>query len=151
KSLESVLPYAKQRGVSINLAETRHATIHADEERLIRILVDLLTNETELCPSNSTITIGLVEHENEMEISIEDEAPPIPFDLKEKILDPLQAIQLERAYTGSGLGFAGCKVLLESLGATLAIDSPQNRGRRILIRLRSDHCPPDIRAGEKEL
>jgi len=81
-------------------------TINGDREKLIQIIINLLVNAIQASPSGGSIRIrcGLEKRgkQNYTFISISDDGPGIPEDLKEKIFNPFFTTKEQ----GTGLGLS---------------------------------------------
>ena len=89
------------RGVTLVLELPDHSIyVMGDHEQLLQALLSLLNNAIEASPKGGKVIIRLTEYESHARISIIDDGPGIPENLRDRVLDPFFTTQEE----GTGLG-----------------------------------------------
>lgn len=141
----------------LNLVETIHATaqmIHSihlmqsvnlvlelsshseyvmgDEEQLLQALLSILNNAIQASPKGGQVIIRLTEHESLLRISVIDNGPGIPENLRHRILDPFFTTQKES--TGLGLTIAQ-QIILAHHGKLHFSESVTPCGTEVMIDL----------------
>lgn len=107
--------------------------IMGDREQLLQALLSILNNAIEVSPQGGKVIIRLTEEEPCVRISIIDNGPGIPKNLRHRVLDPFFTTHKERP--GLGLTIAQQIILthhgklnfsesLSSTGTVVAIDFP---------------------------
>ena len=141
RAIEELRPQAEDKGVVIGRA-TRGAdfSLQGDEDRLLRVVVNLVGNAVKFTPHGASVTVGLTDLGREIEIAVEDTGIGIPAVDLPHIFDPYR--QAHRGRGGSGLGLAIVKGLVEAHGGRIEVESEEGRGSRFLVRLPRDFAPP---------
>lgn len=121
---EPMSGWAADRGVIIHVDPT-DIIVMADEDRLVRVVTNLLSNSVKFSPRDSTITIASSKAEGLAQVTVKDQGRGIPEDKLQGIFDRFTQVQSSDATMkgGSGLGLAICKAFVELHGGTIAVTS----------------------------
>jgi PAS domain S-box-containing protein len=105
---------AEQAGVKL-VFKTTDAIAIADEEKLDRVLFNLVSNAIKFSPRNSTIAISAAVQESLVQIDVSDQGTGIAEDQLELIFERFQqgSSSSDSKKEGSGLGLAICKALVQ--------------------------------------
>jgi signal transduction histidine kinase len=117
--------------------ETDLPWVDADRDRIRQVLVNLLTNANEYCPSGAQVALKARAVGAEVEIDVIDNGPGIPEQQLEHIFERFtrgDAGETQRV-GGTGLGLAISKSLVELHGGTIAAESALGRGSTFYLRL----------------
>jgi two-component system, NtrC family, sensor histidine kinase GlrK len=143
RALDELRPQAEERGLVIGRATSGvNFDVQGDEDRLLRVMVNLMANAVKFTAHGGSLTVGLADVGDGLEISIEDTGAGIPAAELARIFDPYK--QAHRGRGGSGLGLAIVKGLVEAHGGTVAVESEVDRGSRFVVRLPREAAPADI-------
>lgn len=136
QSADAVNIIAQQRKVEI-VIETTDAKVFADRDRMVQILVNLLTNAVKFSPPNSKITLSAQKSEDFVEISVTDQGRGIPSNLISSIFERFKQVRESDSKTdgGSGLGLAICKGLVELHGGDISATSEEGKGSVFSFRI----------------
>ncbi len=147
------IPQAMEKNIDFNytIAEKMPARIIADENKLVQVVSNLLSNAFKFT-QNGYINLNVSHTKNNgegliLKIEIQDTGPGIePEEQKELFKD---FSQLENASSakikGSGLGLSICKQLIGLMGGEIGVISkPQNEGSRFWFTL------PVVLSGNQE-
>jgi len=104
------------KSVKINLPKNS-ATALCDPYRLEVVFSNLLKNASQAIKDGGEITIRIIDKNDDVFIEIEDSGPGILDTNLEKIFEPLFTTK----QTGTGLGLASCKSIIEKHGGTLSV------------------------------
>ncbi|MBI3944566.1 MAG: response regulator, partial [Armatimonadetes bacterium] len=92
----------------------------ADEEKLVRILVNLLGNAIKFTPSRGRVTVsgGLADGQEGLLFSVSDTGEGIPKEAHERIFDKFGQVEMRKAgrKMSTGLGLTFCKMAVEAHG-----------------------------------
>ncbi len=120
-----------------------------DENRIHRILLNLMSNSLKFTPKGGIITLALhqlgVENgEGIYELSVADTGIGMSPEFAKHVFD---AFERERTQTvsklqGTGLGMAITKSLVDLMGGEIRVESEQNKGTKYTIWLRFPICDP---------
>lgn len=98
---QTIQPLIHDQGISLVLEFPSHLVyIMGDREQLRQALLSILKNAIEASPIGGKVIIRLTEEESEVSVSITDDGPGIPENLRHRILDPFFTTHKE----GTGLG-----------------------------------------------
>ncbi len=107
--------------------------IMADDDKLLRVLQNLVTNATEAFVGKpGKITIEIHDKGETVLLEVKDNGPGIPPEIKSRIYDPFVTHGKEK---GLGLGMAITKNIIESHHGVIDFDSEPGRGTTFRITL----------------
>lgn len=142
--LETLLSYWEQRAAErdtrIAFARPRIGTavILGEESRLSRVFDNLVDNAISFSPPDGLIEIAAAKIGDEVVVSIEDEGPGVPAEVREAIFNRFHSIRPEGEAFGrhSGLGLAIAKAIVEGHDGRIAVEDRHNgrTGARFVIR-----------------
>jgi len=104
--------YAVQCIIAQRLDEVR---VHADHQRLLQVLGNLLSNACKFSPRNSTVEIGITHHKGRVRISVSDHGPGIAEELRPRLFTKFAQGDTgnTRQTGGTGLGLCISKAIVE--------------------------------------
>ncbi len=112
--------------------------VTCDFEKIVRAVVNLVSNAIKFSPKQETVSIHASENENWVEIRVSDNGRGIAQDQVETIFEKWKQVG-EQANTrmkgGSGLGLPICKSIVEKHGGSVSVDSEPGSGSRFTIKL----------------
>lgn len=116
---------AANRGVALELRRPEAGLwVTASAEVANDILSNLVLNAIEATPSGGHVRIALQVAGGECQLTVEDDGPGIPPELREKVLQPFFTTKPR----GTGLGLAIVQRRLEELGGAIEWRSPKEDG-----------------------
>jgi signal transduction histidine kinase len=129
RSVESVSVFAEQHKVKIAV-EPIDSTVYADGNRLVQVLVNLITNAVKFSPVDSSVTISARTKGDLVELRITDQGCGIPPQYRESIFDRFRQVRATDATQkgGTGLGLAICKAIVEQHGGSIGVESEEGKG-----------------------
>jgi signal transduction histidine kinase len=114
----------------LELAVEIHAggdkTMRADRERILQILLNLLSNSIKFTPQRGKITIKAYMEDNGMTIEVGDSGIGIPIEKQKNIFTKFY--QVNNQINGTGLGLAISKQLIEMHGGKISFESSEGEG-----------------------
>ncbi|MBI4847837.1 MAG: DUF3365 domain-containing protein [Nitrospirae bacterium] len=102
---------ASEKNITFRITATAGIFIYADEDRTRQVLINLLSNAINYSPDGAEILVSVAGTEDKVTVSIKDEGPGIPAEVREKIFDKFYTIGRKQ---GTGLGLAICKGIIEA-------------------------------------
>ena len=111
--------------------------VRACEPHLRQVLLALVANAKEATgdTDEADIVVAADGHDGVVSITLADNGPGIPCDLRERVFDPF--FTTKGSETHLGLGATVARHLVECWGGTLSIqDGDHGRGTRLLVELR---------------
>ncbi len=128
---------ASQVHISFRI-EATPALVLADEDRMLQVLNELVTNAIKFSPRDTLIRLG-TRHEGENEVCfiVEDQGHGIAPEKLEHIFNRFQQGDASdtRALGGTGLGLALCRSIVEQHGGRIWAESTLGKGSRFLFTL----------------
>lgn len=117
--------------VRVEIQETNLEAV-ADEERLIQVLINFLSNALKYAPENSTVCLKAEKTEKaQIKVSVIDQGPGIPAELKEKLFKSYSMLKTQPSRSkmkGTGLGLAISKMIVEQHGGEIGVESEAGKG-----------------------
>lgn len=106
--------------------------VELDYLQIDQVLTNLLENAVRYTPEGSPIDIGVRRVDGEMEIRVADRGPGIPEADRERVFDKFYRVMETQAHpsrtTGSGLGLAVSKGLVEAHGGHIWVEKREGGG-----------------------
>jgi two-component system NtrC family sensor kinase len=107
--------------------------IQSDRAQLQQVFLNLLNNAMDAVGENGHITLASRVDGNFVEVSVADDGPGIPPDLRERIFDPF--FTTKAPGQGTGLGLAISHSIMQRLGGSLTFESQLGHGATFLVRI----------------
>jgi signal transduction histidine kinase len=131
--LKSVLqllhPPAVAKNIYIENKAGKEVTVFADKEILALVLRNLLSNAIKFTPPGGYIEVGVCEHDNMVEIYVQDTGTGIsPAALQKINANNYYTTNGTASESGTGLGLMLCKEFLGKTGSKLQIESKEGHG-----------------------
>ena len=142
-------PMATARGVLYDYhAPDRDANVLGDRDKIVQVVLNLLTNAVKFTPRNGTVALRVALSPASALISVVDSGPGIPAEQCASIFEPF--VQLERSFAGEregvGLGLSISRELARGMDGDIVVDSVVGRGSTFTFsvpRLRNPDVPAD--------
>ncbi|WP_432822995.1 ATP-binding protein [Trichloromonas sp.] len=106
-----------------------------DEEKIYRVLVNLLANAAKFTPRGGKITIRLEETDNAVLFTIEDTGKGIPAEGMDGLFEEFSQVGKQDSRKGSGLGLYICRKIIESHHGRIWAESQPGQGSRFSFSL----------------
>ena len=126
--LDSILNSIKKPDTISIVRPENDAIIVCDPKKIEVVLVNLVINSIQAMKDMGEIKLRLTEQKGNYLIDIEDSGPGIPEDKIGRIFEPLFTTK----QTGTGLGLASCKNIIEQHGGKITVS---NNPTRFTIKL----------------
>ena len=117
--------------------EVKELMVYADEEKIEKIIHNLLSNAFKFTKEGGEIILNLKIHEKAAVISVSDSGIGIPGDQLNKVFDRFYQVDSSqtRGYEGSGLGLALAKDLVELHHGKISVNSKEGKGTTFTVTL----------------
>ncbi|HQL35437.1 MAG TPA: HAMP domain-containing sensor histidine kinase [Bacillota bacterium] len=132
---ESVAIYAQQKGIElVFVAKFPQRVIGLDDEKLERVLLNLLSNAIKFTPAGKKIVVelssGLHKHKRAICIKVKDQGIGIPKEKQDVIFDRFGQVDnlLTGQAEGSGIGLYLVKLMVNSIGGDITLESEWGKG-----------------------
>jgi len=122
--------------------------ITADPIRLRQVLLNLLSNSIKFTPARGLIAVTAASSGDSIRVAVSDTGIGMATDDIPKALEPFTQIEqsLARKHGGTGLGLALSKMLIESHGGSLTIESTRGVGTTVSFVLPASSIVADVRS-----
>ncbi len=111
------------------------APVRGDEAKLQQVFLSIFKNACEAMSPGGHLHIHVTQHRAgrglELQILIKNDGAPIPSEILDKVFEPFFTTKR----SGTGLGLATVKKIVEEHGGTIAIDSAPGEGTSVTIKL----------------
>jgi signal transduction histidine kinase len=126
--------------VSVDTHRVSAGQVVGDPYQLQRALRNLLDNAER--HGSSTVTVGLHETDDAVELTVSDDGPGVPPDERERVFEPFTRLDSDRARAsgGTGLGLAISRDIVRAHGGDITI-ADATPGTEITIRIPRPKCP----------
>ena len=133
-ALDTCGPQASAKGLTVE-ARIDGAGECLCSPRLGRVLQNLLQNAIRHTPADGTIRMEARRDAGELELVVEDSGEGIAPESLEMVFEPFWRGEPARSTSGSGLGLALAKRIVESLGGQIRVHSDPAHGSRFAVVL----------------
>lgn len=123
--VEEFYPMLEERNLKLNITKPNILMYNADGDKLARAFGNLLKNAISYSYENTTITINMIENEENIEITFKNKGATIPEYKLERIFDKFYRADESRQTNngGAGLGLAITKEIIESHNGKICVKS----------------------------
>jgi PAS domain S-box-containing protein len=114
--------------------------ITGDEMRLDRVFSNLLSNAIKYSPRGGDVVIAVTQPDGQtppgVSVAVQDQGIGIPADALDTIFEPFRrALAPDEQITGTGLGLASARQIVEQHGGTIDVESEEGRGSTFTVWL----------------
>lgn len=131
-SIEAVSDSAEQAAVRLEY-KTVAFKVNGDCDRLIQVLVNLISNAIKFSPAETAVTIRVSQvlqarDGSAVRFEVSDSGPGVPEEFQKKIFERFKMIEGSKAHkkSGSGLGLAICKQIVDLHGGEIGVLNNEN-------------------------
>jgi two-component system, NtrC family, sensor kinase len=139
-AMSLVKPQKDFKSIETKLEVADGLRVALGPQRLTQVLLNLLLNAGAALAARSReddrrIVVRAKRHERNVRIEIEDNGPGVPEDIVPKIFDPFMTTK--DVGSGTGLGLAVCRGIIEGAKGRIFVDSSYEDGARFVVELPS--------------
>jgi signal transduction histidine kinase len=112
--------------------------IEADEEKLYRVMGNLLNNAIKYTPTGGQILVAIEPKNDDIWLSVVDTGPGIPPESRERVFDRFSQLNDDgpRLRSGFGLGLSFCRIAVEAHQGKIWVEPGENdTGSRFVVSL----------------
>ena len=133
-----MMPILAPRKQSLDIeAEEGLPLVHADKAEVRQVLLNLVDNSSKFTPDGGKLKIEAVKKNNWCQVSVIDNGTGIKKEAQERIFEPFCQLDnpLVKNRSGTGLGLALVKQIVEKYGGRIWIESEYGKGSRFTFTL----------------
>ena len=126
EAINSTLEYKlkeKKQKLSYILSKNIPEYIIADKQKILQVLINLISNSIKFSNDNTRIIVSIDCDEEKLSFSVEDNGIGISRENQEKLFNPFYQVQETLIKNGSGLGLAICKKIVNLLEGDIYVES----------------------------
>jgi len=137
QAIATVEPQARAKAVQLELLCDTHLVLRGDAHKLMRAVLNLVSNAVKYGPPVATVQVILSRHEDEAWIEVQDQGKGIPEEKRGNLFERFYRVDegRSREMGGTGLGLAIVKEVAEVHGGSIELVSVEGQGARFRIRL----------------
>ena len=134
-AVEHMSATALQKGIDLRFVSDGSATIRADEDLLLQLLLNLVDNAIKHTPSGGRVTVGWGRTDSRVELWVQDTGIGIPEQHVPLIFDRFYRVDKARSRTdgGVGLGLAISRWIAEAHGGSIRVTSVPGEGSTFTV------------------
>lgn len=138
ETVQLITPWARELDVQL-LAKPTTAVVSGDEDKINRVLTNLISNALKFSPKGGQIEVSARPSGTFVEVSVRDQGPGIPADMLELVFSSFQQVNsaANKSKGGTGLGLAICKAIVELHGGEIWVESEHGKGSNFKFTLPS--------------
>lgn len=137
RALTAVSPAAAKASVGLHADVRGPLPLRGDSVQLDRVLANLLGNAVKFTPAEGTVTVRAEQDRGEAVVVVADTGMGIPADEQQALFVRFfrATNAIRQAVPGTGLGLAICRKIVDNHGGSIAVDSTENVGTTVTLRL----------------
>lgn len=134
QAVDEIEPVAGEKQVTVSI-DCRCGEFSLDGDRIIQVLLNLLSNAVKYSPQGGTVIVSAAQAGGVLEVSVQDQGRGIPEEFKDKVFERFKQLKASDERTGTGLGLPICKMIIETHGGTIGVDSKVGAGSRFWFKV----------------
>lgn len=130
QSIEANAAFAQQYSVTYHLLPGSDVKVSVDQQRLLQVFANYLSNAAKFSPLNDEVTISVEHHFGRVRVTVTDKGPGVPENFRSRLFQKFSQADSSdsRQKGGTGLGLAICKEIIERMGGNVGVESVPGKG-----------------------
>lgn len=151
QAINVVEPLAKSKQIELTIRDEVQAGlhIHADRQRLLQVLINLLGNAVKFNKEAGTVEVTCREKKGVAEICVADTGRGISLEDQEHLFEPFQRFG-DPGVEGTGLGLVLSQRFTQLMGGRLWLESSSANGSVFCLELPVAEAPPPVAREKSE-
>lgn len=130
-------PLAEEKSISIKMNIMADCYVTGDEEKLQRMLANLLDNAIKYTDTNGQIDVELSDGGSHIKLFVKDSGIGIPEEEQGKIFERFYRCDQSRLKRGCGLGLSFAKAVVKTHGGKIEVESIRGQGSCFSVLLQA--------------
>ncbi len=121
----------RARGATVSVVQPEAVpTLHADRDRLLQVLINLLSNAAKFVPAGTgRVTVTLTADARAARVEVQDNGPGVPLDQQQLVFEKFrQGGEARNRPQGTGLGLPISRQIVEHFGGRMWLRSAPGQG-----------------------
>jgi light-regulated signal transduction histidine kinase (bacteriophytochrome) len=135
--LENLYVQIEEKNADIEV-DNKLDKVKADKPQLQQVIQNLINNGLKFNENIPSIKISTTENDNYWIFSIEDNGIGIDLKYRNKILEPFKRLHTQSEYSGTGMGLAICKRIIDRHKGSIEIESQIGKGSCFTFSIMKD-------------
>ncbi len=128
EACELFQPVAEEKNIKILQESEETVSVKADEEKIQRVVANLLDNALKYTPENGTVIFSIKADQNEAAVSVKDTGIGISEEDLPKIFNRFYRCDRSRSLQGIGLGLSLARAIVQSHHGDINVSSEPDKG-----------------------
>lgn len=136
---DALEPLCKLRSIEIIAVAESVCEVQCDPDRIVQVLINLLTNALKFSPEGSQIVLQTSDSGTHVRFAVIDAGPGIPEQKSSALFESFEQLQTPgwEYMPGSGLGLAICRRIIEEMGGSIGHHNNDGGGSTFWFELGS--------------
>lgn len=135
RAIECIRPLAETKSITVE-NNAQECEIEADPERLLQVLINLLTNAIKFSTTEQVVKVSTIQSQaGELTVRIDDNGSGIDKGLQDRIFEQFVTKTDEDNPQGTGLGLPISKAIVEQHGGSIGCEPIESGGTRFWFTL----------------
>lgn len=130
----SLEPLWSEKNLSMDI-DLQEVSCFGCEELLAQVWTNLLSNAVKYTPKGGSITVRLLELNNDIQVTVQDSGIGMSEDIQRHIFDKFYQADRSRSSGGNGLGLALVRRILTLCGGEIHVKSQPDQGSLFVVHL----------------
>jgi two-component system, sensor histidine kinase and response regulator len=138
--LKNYRTLAEKKRIQIQFENTEGVMMNIDKSYFMRIIENLLSNAMKFSNPDTTIHVSLTDHDDHVDIIVQDEGPGIDAEDQEKLFQKYQRLtpRPTGGESSTGLGLFIVKTIVSKMHGTVRCESETGKGSKFIVTLKKN-------------
>lgn len=129
EAIDAVAALAKKKQITLVNEVARNYAVF-DRDRILQVLVNFLSNAIKFSPENSSIEVQTSTLHNKLKVTVCDHGLGLSQAERRRLFQKFYQSKDGKEAGGTGLGLAICKLIVDSHGGSIGVDSAPGEGSK---------------------